>query len=326
MAYRLVYTDFWTDPKVLEEMTPEDKYFYLYLLTNPNTNMIGIYKITKKQIAFELGYSIESVNCLFDRFTNNYKLIKYDAETREIFIKNYAKYNLNKGGKPINDCIKKELKSLKNVDWLKEVVDIIPNENIRDTVREFLKTGIIKFEASKPSKTSTPEDYCYDTDTTRKEDCYESGGNQNQNQNQNQNHNSIPKGILSSTKVQLIIEKWNKLNLQKLISIKTGTNRYKLLKSRANEYGIDSIFQAIENVSKSNFLKGQNDRGWIITFDWLIKPNNFIKVLEGNYSNHEGGNNGFNTTNSKPNKYNIEIPKPRELTEEEKRRAEKELI
>lgn len=139
-------------------------------------------------------------------------------------------------------------------------------------------------------------------------------------------NNSISKDILSSTKVQLIIEKWNKLNLQKLISIKTGTTRYKLLKSRANEYGIDSIFQTIENVSKSNFLKGQNDRGWIITFDWLIKPNNFIKVLEGNYTNHEGGNNGYNATNSKSNKYNIEIPKPRELTEEEKQRAQKELI
>ena len=121
---------------------------------------------TKRRKARELRYrnprySIESVNCLFDRFTNNYKLIKYDAETREIFIKNYAKYNLNKGGKPIIDCIKKELKSLKNVDWLKEVVDMIPNEDIRDTVREFLKTGIIKFEPSRPSKTYILEDCCY---------------------------------------------------------------------------------------------------------------------------------------------------------------------
>jgi len=30
-------------------------------------------------------------------------------------------------------------------------------------------------------------------------------------------------------------------------------------------------------------LKGQNNKGWTITFDWFIKPNNFIKVLEGNY-------------------------------------------
>ena len=84
MAFRLVYTSFWDDPKVIEEMTPEDKYFYLYLLTNTNTNMIGIYEITKKQMAFQLGYSIEAVNSLIDRFAKHYKLIEYDAEKREI--------------------------------------------------------------------------------------------------------------------------------------------------------------------------------------------------------------------------------------------------
>ena len=94
MAFRLVYTDFWEDPKVMEEMTPEDRYFYLYLLTNPHTNMIGIYQILKKQMAFELGYSPESINSLLDRFINHHKLIKYDTETKEIFIKKYAKYNL----------------------------------------------------------------------------------------------------------------------------------------------------------------------------------------------------------------------------------------
>ena len=81
MAFRLVYTDFWEDPKVMEEMTPEDRYFYLYLLTNPHTNMIGIYQILKKQMAFELGYSPESINSLLDRFINHHKLINYDAET-----------------------------------------------------------------------------------------------------------------------------------------------------------------------------------------------------------------------------------------------------
>jgi hypothetical protein len=32
--YRMVRTDFWSNPVAQEEMTPEDKYFYLYLLTN----------------------------------------------------------------------------------------------------------------------------------------------------------------------------------------------------------------------------------------------------------------------------------------------------
>ena len=155
MAFRLVYTDFWEDPKVMEEMTPEDRYFYLYLLTNPNTNMLGIYQITKKQMAFELGYSPESINSLLDRFENHHKLVRYNQETRELLVKKYAKYNLNKGGKPIIDCIKKELKGIKDISMLLEIVDLIPNEGIKNTVNDFLRTGIITFE---PSKTSIPKD------------------------------------------------------------------------------------------------------------------------------------------------------------------------
>ena len=155
MAFRLVYTDFWEDPKVMEEMTPEDRYFYLYLLTNPNTNMLGIYQITKKQMAFELGYSPESINSLLDRFENHHKLVRYNQETRELLVKKYAKYNLNKGGKPIIDCIKKELKGIKDTSMLLEIVDLIPNEGIKNTVNDFLRTGIITFE---PSKTSIPKD------------------------------------------------------------------------------------------------------------------------------------------------------------------------
>ncbi|MFD2445463.1 hypothetical protein ACFSO7_15970 [Bacillus sp. CGMCC 1.16607] len=63
--YRMVRTDFWNNPMVLEEMTPEDKYFYLYLLTNSNTTQTGIYQITKKRMAFDLGYSIESVESIY---------------------------------------------------------------------------------------------------------------------------------------------------------------------------------------------------------------------------------------------------------------------
>lgn len=84
-------------------------------------------------------------------------------------------------------------------------------------------------------------------------------------------------------KLQPIIDSWNDLNLQKIVSIKPGTNRYTLLSSRIKEYGMESVLQAIDEISTSDFLKGQNNKGWTITFDWFIKPNNFIKVLEGNY-------------------------------------------
>ena len=92
---------------------------------------------------------------------------------------------------------------------------------------------------------------------------------------------------VSSNKLQPVIDTWNSLKLNKLISINPGTNRYKLLQARIKEFGIDNVIQAIKNIKDSKFLVGQNNRGWVVTFDWLIKPNNFIKVLEGNYADKE---------------------------------------
>lgn len=105
--------------------------------------------------------------------------------------------------------------------------------------------------------------------------------------------------------VDIYINKWNQLGLNKLMSIKYNTNRYKQLKARIEDYGEENVIKAIENISKSDFLQGKNSKGWTITFDWLIKPNNFIKVLEGNYDNKQiaavGTANGFN--NFEPRKY-----------------------
>jgi hypothetical protein len=128
--YRHVQTSFWSDARVSEEMTPEDKYFYLYLMTNEHTKQIGVYQITRKQIAFELGYSIETVKALLERFVSYHKLVMYNEETREICLVNWGKYNLNKGGKPIEDCIKKELKSIKDLSLVKMVLEKTENTSL----------------------------------------------------------------------------------------------------------------------------------------------------------------------------------------------------
>ena len=79
-----------------------------------------------------------------------------------------------------------------------------------------------------------------------------------------------------------IIESWNGLGLQKLISINPNTNRYKMLSVRIRDYGIEKVIEAINSISKSDFLMGRA-KDFVITFDWFVKPNNFTKVLEGNY-------------------------------------------
>ena len=100
---------------------------------------------------------------------------------------------------------------------------------------------------------------------------------------------NTPNGV-SSSKLQPIIDKWNSLNLSKIISIQG--NRLKMLNARIKEYGEENVLKAIDGISNSSFLKGQNSRSWVITFDWLIKPNNFPKVLEGNYIDKRGDNVG----------------------------------
>jgi hypothetical protein len=40
---------------------------------------------------------------------------------------------------------------------------------------------------------------------------------------------------------------------------------------------------ALERVRESPFLLGQSERDWVVSFDWLIKPSNFVKVIEGVY-------------------------------------------
>ena len=95
--------------------------------------------------------------------------------------------------------------------------------------------------------------------------------------------NTVSIDTVRSTKVQPVIEEWNKLNLQKVISVNTGTTRNTLLNARLKEYGLEKVLEAIRSIDKSSFLKGQNKNGWVVTFDWFLKPSNFTKVLEGNY-------------------------------------------
>lgn len=64
-----------------------------------------------------------------------------------------------------------------------------------------------------------------------------------------------------------------------------GKTRRNHLQARCREHGKDALAQMVRKAARSNFLNGQNKRGWKATFDWLILPTNFPKVIEGTYDN-----------------------------------------
>lgn len=91
-----------------------------------------------------------------------------------------------------------------------------------------------------------------------------------------------------SLDVKEVAEAWNNLQslgIKRVSKMITSSIRYKSLSARIREHGKETVLKAIENIKASNFLQGMNDKGWVITFDWFVKPNNFVKVLDGNYSN-----------------------------------------
>lgn len=135
---RIVDTSFWTDGKV-DEFSPEDKYFLLYLLTNPFTTQLGIYEISIKQAAFQLGYSTDAVKVLLERFEKKYGMIIYSPETNEVAIKNFLYHSIVKGGKPVEDCLEREMRKVKNRTLIRTVFDhMAQKENLNMTVKKII--------------------------------------------------------------------------------------------------------------------------------------------------------------------------------------------
>lgn len=80
-----------------------------------------------------------------------------------------------------------------------------------------------------------------------------------------------------------VIELWNTLEgkgVKPVTRLSPTSDRHKLLMARIREFGMDNIEKAIENIKRSDYLCKQK---WF-TFDWFIRPNNFPKVLDGNYN------------------------------------------
>lgn len=63
--------------------------------------------------------------------------------------------------------------------------------------------------------------------------------------------------------------------------------RMSALRARVREYGRETVKKMFRMAADSRFLNGGGKDGWVANFDWLIRPSNFRKVIEGNYNNKE---------------------------------------
>lgn len=259
---RVVSTDFWTDSKVIDMFSVEDKYFMLYLLTNPHTTQLGIYELNVRQASFETGYTADVINVLLDRFENKYNLIKYSQETKEIAIGNYLRHSIMKGGKPVEDLLKREMNKVKDKSLLEYSFNKIKShDDLNETVTKIIE-GL----------------------------SFNDNDNDNNNDNDNDNDDSChvrTTNRTAYTDYQQIADMYNEICISFPRLSKLSDSRKKAIKARLNTYTKDDFEKLFTMAEGNDFLKGKNDRNWSATFDWLIKDSNMAKVLDGNYKNSD---------------------------------------
>ena len=61
--------------------------------------------------------------------------------------------------------------------------------------------------------------------------------------------------------------------------------RRKAVQSALQAVGQEKLTELFRKAEASDFLTKRNSTGWKAGFDWLMKPENYTKVLEGNYDN-----------------------------------------
>ncbi len=87
--------------------------------------------------------------------------------------------------------------------------------------------------------------------------------------------------------VRRVFDAWQSLGIQKLRKIPDSTtNAGKMLRARIKDYGIGSVLEAVEIVRASDFLMGKV-KDFQITFDWFVRPNNFLNIVNGKYDNRD---------------------------------------
>jgi len=259
-VYRTIQISFWQDDFILD-LTPEEKYFYMYLMTNSKTTQCGIYELPKKIVSLETGYNSDTIDKLLVRF-EDYGKIKYCTETKEILLINWIKYN------PINNinikkCVLKELEKVKSEELL--------------SLFEGVNKGLLR-DLDTPTKKKEKE-----------EEKEEEEEEEEEKEEEEEEMEKVPPAPLE--KIKNIFNS----TCKSYSSIRTvSAKRKEHLRARwkQHNYMLEVFEELFNKAESSDFLKGKNSNNWKADFDWLINDNNMAKVLEGKYENKGGGGSG----------------------------------
>lgn len=165
-----------------------------------------------------------------------------------------------KGNKAMIDSLSREgfAEALEELNWLKETNGVLAIPN-----------------------------FCNHNGQTAKQRCQAQSRQQKYRNNAGSVTAPLPEKIREDKKrekkvnYQAVVDLWNSSN--EIKAQRLTDKRRAAIRQLLNEYTIDQIKQVFQAVTQIPFLRGENDRGWRADLDYTLRPDKFLKILEGGW-------------------------------------------
>lgn len=270
--YRAIQTKFWTDSWIMD-LTPDQKYFYLYLLTNSNLTQCGIFEISFRKIEYETCFNKDKI-CNMLELLERDKKIKFSSTTSEVCIVNFSKYNYTLSPQ-VKKCIIKEFADVKDKELIPYVygINTIYKDYLENNHRVFIDSG----EKEKINSNKKNEE---------KEDI---------NQNVLDIEIDLINDILSFFGFDIIINPDKKAELTEFLIDLGAKNQLDLFRTQFNAYKkykseVDEKLHGFSNFLGSRDKKFLNG-GWN-SENWKFKYENLKKINAAKGKNNNRYNSG----------------------------------
>jgi hypothetical protein len=230
--HRVVKSSFWTDDYI-EKLPVKERYFFLYLLTNPNTNILGIYQATLKRIKFETDLSGDEIESFFDKFSKDDKVHYIEDHVLMVNFQKHQKPNqkMVTGMQSLYDCLPEKVVNFINTKKSRIY------HRLSKTIKVYVYPHINKDK---------------DINKNKDKDCENL-------ESPNQNFGTEDNGVIEKSKeldpiVDSIIDLSNELfNREGYFIEKENWNARDMIKLRLIDYDFDKIKAALEQAKSDYF-------------------------------------------------------------------------
>jgi hypothetical protein len=291
--FRYFNTRTWRDDWFVD-LTKDERMLWCYLLTSPNTNLAGVYKLSFREIQFDTLLDARDIKRIFNDV--------FEPAGKAFYVDGYV--------------------VIKN--WLKHQKF---NNNHYLGVEKILKTIPEKLLC----RLSDIDDPCYMA-IDRLSIAYGMpidghGDYSNSNSNSNSNKHSyvkVPAEASTSpakkkTKkyseseandIKMVYGTWCKLFNKNMVQFQLTDKRKAKIFTRVQDIGVEAILNAMKNIHNSPFHNGDNDRGWTVKLDWLLET--FERTEEWAYKTDEDKRTGGTNRTAKEQASIDELMRKRE--------------